>query len=111
MTDRERNNEINELRRRYRAIEAPPYLATRVLATVESRAHSGWKWRTATVSGIVAVALIALIRLSIWDSPTSVPTPGYPSMSALADSIPAKPDAPLPSLASIGAYSVVLDPA
>jgi len=106
MNDRQRNDQLDELGRRYRSIEAPAYLATRILASVEERVRPRWRWRTAVLAGAAAAALIVATPLVRREGPGPAPGPGYPSLTGLAGSMPPKPAAPMPGLASMGSVSI-----
>ena len=105
MTEQNQNTEIGALRQRYQAIKAPPFLVTRVLGTVAKRPRGQFGWRWAVVVGAAMVGL--LVALPLWEQDvTPLAGPTYPSLSALARSMPTKPTAPIPSLASLGSVAI-----
>ena len=100
------NNELDDLKRDYRAIAAPPHLATRVLASVaDSRSRSGF-WMPAAVTCTAIVALVWVLPLTMQVSSDAAKTPTKPSMSALAALKPTKPAVPLPSMSRLRSVSV-----
>jgi len=111
MTEQDRNALIDELRREYRAIQAPPYLATRIRASVNLSKGRGWRWRTAVVGVLAVIALIVAVPLSRQDLAPPTASSGYPSLTAIGGSLPLKPTAPIPSLADIGSVSMPRMPA
>jgi len=100
------NDELDDLKRDYRTISAPPHLATRIHASVaDSRRRSGFLMPAAVTCAAIAVL--------VWMLPfaTQVPAdvsdvPAQPSMSTLAALKPAKPAVSSPSMAQLRSVSV-----
>ena len=105
------NDDLEELKRDYRAIAAPPHLATRIHASVaDLRARSRF-WMPAAVTCTAIVALVWVLPFTTQDSTDVVATPTKPSMSALAALKPTKPAVPSPSMSQLRSVSVPSMPA
>lgn len=100
------NDELDDLKRDYRAIAAPPHLATRIHASVaDSRARSGF-WIPAAVTCTAIVALFWMLPFTTQVTSDAVEIPAKPSMSALAALKPTKPAVPSPSMSQLRSVSV-----
>ncbi len=105
------NDELDDLKRDYRAIAAPPHLAARIHASVaDSRTRSGF-WMPAAVTCTAIVALVWMLPFTTQVSSDAVATPATPSMSALAALKPTKPAGPSPSMSQLRSLSVPSMPA
>ncbi len=102
------SEQLDQLKRDYRDIEAPPYLATRIRASVGDRRVRTHRWMPAAAATVLVAAVV-------WLSPlvedTTTPTPTKPSLSALAALKPQKPAVSAPSLSKIKTVSVPRMPA
>jgi hypothetical protein len=104
------NTDLETLRRDYRAIAAPPYLATRVHASVaDTRQHSR-AWLPAVAVSLLVLGLIWVMPSSEPPSSTVASTSAPTSLSTLASLQPRKPGA-APSLARVHSVSVPRMPA
>ena len=105
------SDEFDELRRSYRNIKAPPYLATRIRAAVSDRRVRSRSWMPAgaTLMVIVAAAWLLPFSMQYPQGPASKPT--KPSLSALASLKPDKPAVKAPSLAQLRSVKVPQLPA
>lgn len=100
------NDDLNDLKRDYKAITAPPQLATRISASVaDSRVRSSF-WMPAAVT---CTAILALV----WMLPFTGQTPsdiaahhGKPSIPTLAALRPTKPTSSMPSMTQLRSVSV-----
>ena len=100
------NDELDDLKRDYQAIAAPPHLATRIHASVaDSRTRSGF-WMPAAVTCTAIVALVWMLPLTTQVTSDTVEKPATPSMSALAALKPTKPAVPSPSMSQLRSVSV-----
>ena len=105
------NDKLDDLKRDYRAIAAPPHLATRIHASVaDSRTRSGF-WMPAAVTCTAIVALVWMLPFTTQVTSDAVEKPATPSMSALAALKPTKPAVPSPSLSQLRSLSVPSMPA
>lgn len=97
------NDELDNLKKHYRDIEAPPYLASRVRASVADKPRRSHLW-------LPAATLTALAAAAVWIIPfgeqPSADLPRKPSLSALASLKPEKPAVGTPSLSQIRTVSV-----
>jgi hypothetical protein len=93
-------NDIDDLKRGYRSIKAPPHLATRVRAEVQDRPfwRHNWVPAGATIMAIVAVVWLGPFIFQISSTDTR---PTKPSLSAIASLKPEKPTGTTMSLADI----------
>ncbi len=99
-------DELDDLKRDYRAIAAPPHLATRIHASVaDSRTRSSF-WMPAAVTCTAIVALFWMLPFTTQVSSDATATPARPSMSALAALKPTKPAGPSPSMSQLRSVSV-----
>ena len=81
------SNGLERLKRDYRAIDAPPFLATRVRATVARRPARARRWMPAAATAFVAIAAIGLLPIMLQrpvDAPLSVKAPSFTSLATLA---------------------------
>jgi hypothetical protein len=105
------SNELDDLKRDYRAIAAPPHLATRIRASVaDSRSRSGF-WMPAAVTCTAIVALFWVLPFTTQVTSDAVEKPARPSMSALAALKPTKPSVPSPSMSQLRSVTVPSMPA
>lgn len=94
------DDRLDELKRDYRAIEAPPHLATRIRAEVAERPMRRHRWMPATATAMVAISAVWLLPM-LWQQPdVEAPRPSKPSLSAIAALKPDKPAA-APSLTQL----------
>jgi hypothetical protein len=104
------NDDIEELKRDYQAIKAPPHLATRIHASVAgSRTRSGW-WMPAAMACTAIIALVLMLPDTTITGPDVIERSAQPSMSTLAALRPTKPSVPTPGLSQIKSVSVPLMP-
>lgn len=94
------SDDIKELKRAWRDIEAPPHLATRIRAEVADRPARSRPWVPAAVTMAVLSALI-LPFLSQGPTNDTPPPPTRPSMSALASLTPSRPPVRAPNLSQL----------
>jgi hypothetical protein len=106
------NDELDELKRDYRAIAAPAHLATRIHASVaDARTRSGF-WMPAAVTCTAIVGLVWMLPFTTQVTSDAVDKkPANPSMSALAALKPTKPAVPSPSMSQLRSLSVPSMPA
>ncbi|MDJ0711336.1 MAG: hypothetical protein QNJ14_13135 [Woeseiaceae bacterium] len=101
------NNDIEELRKDYRAIEAPPALATRIRAHADARQTRRRRWIPATVGAALAVTAAFLLLTTLLQeqhvATTLVAdnTEPKPSMASLARVMNKRPSVSAPSLSQV----------
>ena len=99
------SDDLQELKQKYQAINAPPHLATRVRASVaDSRTRTGF-WMPAAVACTGILALFWMLPFTTQVSTDAVEKPTRPSMSAIAALKPSKPATSV-SLSQIRSVSV-----
>ena len=104
------NDELDDLKRAYRDINAPPHLATRISANVTGERVRSHAWMPATATLMAVAAIIWMLPLVMQQSVVTT-TPIKPSLSALASLKPAKPAVVAPSLTQLRSVSVPKMPA
>ncbi len=101
-------DELQQLKHDYRAIKAPPHLATRIRASVGDERRRSARWLPAIAATAIAVAAVGLFPLI--DQPSGA-APLKPSLSTLATLKPEKPAVPSPSFSKVRSVSVPRMPA
>ena len=102
------NDELDDLKRDYRAIAAPRYLATRIKASVaDSRTRSSF-WMPTAVTCTAIVALVWMLPFTTQVTSDAVDKPAKPSLSALKLT---KPAVPSPSMSQLRSLTVPSMPA
>ncbi len=101
-------DDLDKLKRDYRAVEAPPHLATRIRAEVGSRTYRSRPWLPAAVTMVLAIGIALPI---LWQQTTPQPPepaetprasqPTSPSLSALTSLTPNKPKVAAPNLSQL----------
>lgn len=105
------NDELDDLKRDYRAIAAPPHLATRIQASVaESRVRSRF-WMPAAMTCTAILALLWVLPFTSEVSTNVTSAPARPSMSSLAALLPSKPATSSPSMTQLRSLSLPAMPA
>ncbi len=95
------NDEFSELKKRYRQIEAPPHLLTRIRANtaVPPTRHRGWQPVAATA--VLTAAMLGLLPV-LWQSSSLPETQNTrPSLAKLAALSVERPDVRRPSLSQL----------
>jgi len=92
-------DEINELRRQYQAIEAPPHLARRIEASLASRRPAPRSWWPAVATAAACLALLVAVPL-LRQPPAEqqAAMPRTPSLSVLSRVAAARPPVSAPNL-------------
>lgn len=91
-------DDLEQLKRDYRRIKAPPYLATRIRAEVADRpAHR----RRGPAMAAVAVAIAVIVLTPLVQQERSTQTTRAPSLTMLSRLTPNKPLVPAPSLSRV----------
>jgi len=105
------SDDMQDLKRDYQSISAPPYLATRIAASVaESRTRSGF-WMPAAVTCTAILALVWMLPATEDSGSDVANRPSKPSMAALAALKPTKPAMSTPNLSQLRSVSVPRMPA
>lgn len=105
------NDELDDLKRDYRAISAPVHLATRIHASVaDSRTRSGF-WIPAAVACTAILVLVWMLPFATQVPSDTTEAPALPSMATLAALKPVKPAVPSPSMSQLRSVSVPRMPA
>lgn len=107
MNDETKNLEesIDELKRQYRSIKAPPYLAAKVRAAVSERKAASHHWWPALAAIAMGIAVFGIVPFLQHEEATSKVSPSLPSLTALARLAPTKPKNVSPSLTQIRSVS------
>ena len=105
------NDELDDLKRDYRAIAAPPHIATRIHASVADTRVRSRLWVPAAVTCTAILALLWVLPFTTEVSTNVTSTPVRPSMSALAALKPSKPATSSPSMTQLRSLSVPRMPA
>ena len=95
------NDDIDNLRRDYRGIDAPPHLATRIRAEVADRPVRSHSWMPAGATLMVVAAAVWLVPYLAQVQSTAPETPTKPSLTAIATLKPDKPDVRAPNLSQL----------
>jgi hypothetical protein len=85
------NERLDELKKAYRDIAAPPHLATRIRAEVGDRPIRRRAWIPAGATTLAVLALAFLAPYIAQQSATTTSVPNKPSLVALATLKPDKP--------------------
>jgi len=95
------NDELTELKRRYRQIEAPPHLHARIRANTAGRPSRHRGWIPVATTAVLTATMLGLLPL-LWQS-SSLPenTSARPSLARLAALSVERPDVRRPSLSQI----------
>ena len=94
------SDDLEKLKKDYRAIRAPAHLATRILAETRDRPRRSWLPAAATVAVAVAAVTVAPILLQQQAGEDSV-APKPTSLSSLSGISASKPKVKAPSLSSV----------
>ena len=103
--------EIDELKRQYRRIEAPPSVLTRVRVEVAKRPIQSLSWMPLTATLVVVVTAAWLLPVILQQKAPDPVMPSTPSLSALAQLKPAKPAVSTPDLSALRSVSTPRMPA
>lgn len=95
------SDELSELKKRYRQIEAPAHVRTRILANT-SRMPAGQRgWLPVAATAVLTAAMLGLIPV-FWQSSSLPETPNAkPSLAKLASLSVERPDVRRPSLSQL----------
>jgi hypothetical protein len=105
------NDDLQNLKRDYQSIEAPPYLATRIAASVaDSRTRSGF-WMPTAVACTAVLAILWVLPITNQVATDVAEKPSKPSMTALAALKPSKPAVSTPSLSQLRTVTMPRMPA
>lgn len=100
------SDDLEDLKRDYRAIEAPVHLATRISASVaDSRTQTSF-WMPAAVTCTAILALVWMLPFTGQVAPDADTKPTRPSLLSLATLKPEKPTGPPPSLSQLRSLTV-----
>lgn len=111
MSDELSNQDLERLKQRYKAIEAPPYLVTRLRAAAAETLRPRRRFHPAYAGVALAIVLLAGAPFINQQGPTSTVQPKLPSLSTLAQAMPEKPATSIPSLAQIKIRTPLRTPA
>jgi len=95
------NDEFSELRKRYRQIEAPPHLLTRIRASTAGLPTKHRGWQPVVATAVLTAAMLGLLPV-LWQS-SSLPEPPNtrPSLAKLASLSVERPAVRRPSLSQL----------
>ena len=94
-------DDLEQLKRDYRNIEAPPHLAARIQAAVADRSTRRRRWLPALATVAAAVAVISVTTVVLQQQSGQTMTPRSPSLAMLSRMTPDKPAVPAPSLSNL----------
>ena len=77
-------DEIESLKKRYRSIEAPPYLASRIRAHTQTPITTTRRWRHALAIIPVVILTFGALTLVLQKDTNPIVSPALPSFSALS---------------------------
>ncbi|MEM8814627.1 MAG: hypothetical protein AAGE85_02310 [Pseudomonadota bacterium] len=101
MSNTTTDDKLADLKSRYRQIEAPQQLATRIRASVANRPVRNGSWLPVTASAALTAVLIGLVPL-LWQSSSAPETrPATPSLATLAALSVERPAVQRPRLSQI----------
>ena len=96
-------DDLDQLKRDYRAIKAPPHLATRIRASVDDERLRPTRWLPAIAVTTIAIAAVAMFPLLYQAADVATLKP---SLSTLASLKPEKPAVTAPSLSKVRSVPV-----
>ena len=92
---------LNELKKRYRQIEAPPHILTRIRANTAGQPAGHRGWLPVAATAVLTAAMLGLIPV-LWQSSSLPETPdARPSLAKLASLSVERPDVRRPSLSKL----------
>ena len=94
-------DDLQQLKRDYRDIEAPPYLAARIRAAVADHSTPRRYWLPALATVAVALAVISVTAILLQPQSARTMTSMSPSLAILTRMMPDKPAVPVPGLAKM----------
>lgn len=94
------SDEIDELKRQYRSITAPPHLAARIRANLKKPPSRRPMWIPIGASLTVAFGALT-VTMIMQQNPTNTTVQTKPSLPSLSRMIPKKPQLPAPSVTQI----------
>mgnify|MGYP001822808589 CR=1 FL=1 len=105
MSDRDRMSahELSALRRDYRALKAPPFLATRIRAGVDERSTRRARRRPLFAAVAIAAGVLAILPFINWQAATQQPS--IQPMASLSLGLTTVKLPPSPSLAKLRSVS------
>lgn len=104
------SDDLNDLKRDYRAITAPPQLATRVIARVAGSTTRPGFWMPAAVTCTAILALIWMLPFTGQVPSDIAASHGKPSIPTLTSVRPSKPKSSVPSMTQLRSVSVPIMP-
>lgn len=104
------SKDLEELKRGYRKISAPPHLATRIRAEVADQPPSRGSWIPITTTALAVAAIAWMLPFALLQQGQQAAKPTKPSLSALAALKPDKPKRATPSLSQVRSVSIPAAP-
>ena len=100
------SDDLQNLKRDYQSISAPPHLATRIAASIaDSRTRSGF-WMPAAVACTAILAMLWVIPITNQVADDVSEKPSKPSMATLAALKPSRPGVSTPGLSQLRSVTV-----
>lgn len=96
---------IGKLRKRYQAVEAPPYLQTRIGTHARARNTAQRHWRPAFLAIPVVIAIFGILPFVVKQETDATVSPKLPSLTALSRLKPDKPTSVSPGLSRVKTVS------
>ena len=100
------SKELEEIKRDYRKISAPPHLATRVRAELADRPPSRSNWAPLVTTALAVASIAWMLPFAMQQQVPQTTKPTKPSLSALAALKPDKPTRAAPSLSRLRSVSI-----
>lgn len=104
------SEDLEELKRGYRKISAPPYLATRICAEVADQPPAKSHWMPIATTTLAVAAIVWVLPFALQQPAQSTAKPTKPSLSALAALKPDKPKRATPTLSQLKSVSIPAAP-
>lgn len=102
---KELEGEISELKERYQAVGAPPFLHSRISAQARANQAKPHHWRLAFVAIPLAIAIFGIFPLIVKQATESTVSPKLPSLATLSSLRPDKPMSVSPGLSRVRTVS------
>ena len=104
------SKELEEIKRDYRKVSAPPHLATRIRAELADRPPSRSNWVPLVTTALAVASIAWMLPFAMQQQVPQTTKPTKPSLSALAALKPDKPTRAAPSLSRLKSVSIPAAP-
>ncbi len=103
--DQENTRKGQALREQYRKIEAPPFLASRVVANLEAGSSESRSWKPVFVSAVLLVVVALWLPSGDQEPAMDSGREGLLSLGRMSAALPAKPEISVPGFSRIKSVS------